>query len=228
MTLLKRKHQVFDISDLEGGVSDITLEDTATSLNKRACYHFTCNFKIKGNILCGKECENFFKLKSHIKTHSDTYEYRLSQIFKDSGVLFQRNFIVDSNENEKRFLDFVVTKQTHNFIIKCEKIGNSCSVSNEIAEIHANLQSSKPIVWIFFNSGVFHVDELRKSKSVTREIREKQLLTLLENFVPTQQHTVFYMYYDSCKVDGKLRPIIFDDKNYKSGFENCSLQIIVD
>lgn len=237
MITLKRKHEESsEIVEIEKGISRINFADDIVTV-KRLCSG--CNFKVKGNVLCGEKCENLFKLKAHIKKfHFNSLEYRLAQIFKQNGILFERNRLIDyesptRSEHKKAFLDFVITKSNHIFIIECENHQNVCKnpVSLEIArmkQIQLSLNTSTPIVWLRFNSGVFFVDSCRRSKTITNLIREQKLVSLLETFVPIQNTTVIYMYYDCKTVDGKLRPIVLDDKDYDAEFAKFVLDPIVE
>lgn len=53
-------------------------------------------------------------------------------------------------------------------------------------------------------------------------------MKLIETFVPTNQVSVIYMYYDCKIVDGKLRPVILDSEDYNEEFKNFVLDPIID
>ena len=210
-------------------------------------------------------CDQRFSEKAHMKRHfrrwhsgdaalrHQTKEQRLANIFSNSGIVFERNRLIDYTcfvgsevtKKTRAYLDFVIYKENHVFIVECDEHQHDevynpwgYTVSCEIARM-GNVQMAitvaatsangvvPKIVWIRYNPDKFFIDGVRKTVAVHRSYREKSLLNLLETFIPIQPVTIIYMYYDCRTMNGKLHPVILDREDYDSEFAKCVSKPIV-
>jgi hypothetical protein len=84
----------------------------------------------------------------------------------------------------------------------------------------------KNIAWIRYNPDAFKIDG--DTCRTTQKQRSKQLVSLLESvansFQPaTQDSSIYYLFYDSTSINGRLHPVILADKDYD---EDCLRNVV--
>lgn len=209
-----------------------------------------------------ENCDQRFTQQVHAKKHYQTWhsevatlrhqtkEQRLANIFNKAGIRFERNCLIDyrcflsgpGKSQTRAYLDFVVYKEDHVFIIECDEHQHdevynpwgytvSCELSrmnNVQTAITLSSNGSVPkIVWIRYNPDKFYLDGQQRTVKVDRSNREKRLLHIIHTFKASLPVSVIYMYYDCKTVQGKKRPVILDSDDYNAEFSQCVLEPIV-
>jgi len=150
-------------------------------------------------------------------------------------------------DKKRVYIDFTIYKEHCAFIVECDEHQHNAKYSpwnyNVLCDMArmGHVQTSLtinatsnnmpvlPIVWIRFNPDKFFVNDVQRSRKITRPLRYQRLLEVIEDLEPPMQPlTIIYMFYDCVTVNGYLQPLILQDPDYDPHLAKCVLQPIVD
>lgn len=159
-------------------------------------------------------------------------EHKFNLFLQQNGIECERNVYITFSCFETSpgksfggaYIDFVIEKGTHRFALELDEYQHKTkywyyAVEADVERMKNVIKATTisetkgSLVWIRFNPDSYTIDgEKSKEKIIGYTDRKKKLMEILENYVPTCENEIIYMYYN-VRSDQKL-PEICSDPNY--------------